>query len=54
MRLGSKLDPGYLVASVRFPGKDDKGKEVVAVEEPASTKKVQHVEDAVDVDGSGR
>ena len=54
MGLGSKLDPGYLVAKVRFLGKDDEGKKVVAVEEPASTEKVQHVEDAVDVDGSGR
>ena len=54
MSLGSELNPGYLIASVRFLGKDDKGKKVVMVEEPASTKKVQHVKDTVDVDGGGR
>ena len=54
MGLGSELNPGYLVANVHFLGKDDKGKEVVTVEEPASTEKVQHVKDAVDVDGGRR
>ena len=54
MRLGSELDLGYLIASVCFLGKDDKGKKVVAVEEPASIKKVQHVKDAVDINSSGR
>ena len=54
MGLESKLNPGYLVAGVRFLGKDNEGKKVVAVEEPTSTEEIQHVKDAVDVDGSRR
>ena len=52
MGLGRKLNPGYLVASICFLGEDDEGEKVVAVEKLASTKKVQHIKDAVDVNGS--
>ena len=54
MGLGRELNPGYLVASICFLGKDNKGEKVVVVEEPASMKKVQHIEDTVDIDGSRR
>ena len=53
MGLGSRPNPGYLVASVCFLGKDNKWEKVVVVDEPVSTEKVEHVEDAVDID-SGR
>ena len=49
MGLGSKPDPGCLVANVCFLGGDDKGEEVLTVEEPAGTKNVEYVEDAMDV-----
>jgi len=40
MSLGSKLDPGNVVAVVGLLSEHNKGKDVVAVEEPASMKKV--------------
>ena len=40
MRLGSELDPGNVVAVVGLLSEHDKRKDVVAVDEPASTEKV--------------
>ena len=40
MSLGSELDPGNGVAVVSLLSEHNKGKDVVAVEEPASMKKV--------------
>jgi len=40
MCLGSELDPGNVVAVVSLLSEHDKGKDVVAVDEPASTEKV--------------
>jgi len=40
MCLGSELDPGNVVAVVGLLSEHNKGKDVVAVEEPASTEKV--------------
>jgi len=40
MSLGSELDPGNVVAVVGLLSEHDKGKDVVTVDEPASTEKV--------------
>jgi len=40
MGLGSKLNPGNVVAVIGLLSKHNQGKKVVTVEEPASTEKV--------------
>ena len=51
MRLGGEFDPGDFVALPGFLGKEGKRKDVWVVDEPSGTKNVEHVEDAVDVNG---
>ena len=51
MGLGSELNPGYLIADIHLLGKDNKSEKVVMVEKLASIENVEHIEDAVDIDG---
>ena len=51
MRLGGDLQPGNVIASLRFLGKGDKQEKVVTVKEPAGTKDVEDVEDRIGVGG---
>ena len=56
VQLGGEFNPGDFVTLTGFLGEEDKREDVRAVEEPTGTghEKVEHVKDAVDVDGSGR
>ena len=54
MRLGRELDPGDFVTLPSFLGEEGKREDVWAVYKPAGTKNVEHVEDAVDIDGGRR
>ena len=51
VRLGREFDPGDFVAFSSFLGKEGKREDVRAVDVPTGTENVEHVEDAVDVDG---
>ena len=52
VRLGGEFDPGDFVTLPGFLGEEGKRKDVRAVDEPTGTKNVEHIEDAVDVNGS--
>ena len=43
--LGEQVDPHHLIVISAFDSREDEGKEVFAVEEPAHTKKVENVKD---------
>ena len=42
--LGEQVDPCHLIVVSAFDSREDEGKEVFAVEEPACTKKVENIE----------
>ena len=54
VRLGRELNPGDFVTLPSFLGKEGKRKDVWAVDEPAGMENVEHVKDAIDIDGSRR
>ena len=51
MRLGREFNPGDFVTLSGFLGEEGKREDVWAVDKPLGTENVEHVEDAVDVDG---
>ena len=54
VRLGGELHPGDFVTLPSFLGEEGKRENVQAVDEPAGMENIEHVKDAVDIDGSRR